>query len=67
VRLEVGGQVVDPVPRGLPVGEVNQVSTPSDQIFKEILVQPYAEFRRNETVYVVGAEALAVAGREEAR
>jgi hypothetical protein len=58
VRSEAGGKVEDPVPRGLMVGEVSAVSAPSDQIFKEITVQPYAEFRRNETVYVVGAEPL---------
>lgn len=55
VRDEVGGPVHDPVPRGLRVGVVQDVSAPSDQIFKEISVTPHAEFRRNETVYVVGA------------
>jgi hypothetical protein len=63
VRSEAGGQLDDPVPRGLLVGEVSQVSAPSDRIFKEIAVQPYAEFRRNETVYVVGASPLG--GRAE--
>ncbi len=55
VRDEVGGPVHDPVPRGLRVGVVEDVSAPSDQIFKEIAVNPHAEFRHNETVYVVGA------------
>lgn len=58
VRSEAGSELDDPVPRGLLVGEVSQVSAPSDRIFKEITVQTYAEFRRNETVYVVGARPL---------
>jgi len=40
-------------PRGFPVGIVSQVSAPSDMIFKEIIVQPSAEFDYNETVFVV--------------
>lgn len=51
----------DPVPRGLRVGVVRQVSAPSDQIFKDISVQPLADFNRNETVFVVGARPLAAA------
>ncbi len=39
--------------RGFPVGIVSQVSSPSDMIFKEIVVQPSAEFDYNETVFVV--------------
>ncbi len=39
--------------RGFPVGVVSQVSSPSDMIFKEIVVQPSAEFEFNETVFVV--------------
>lgn len=50
-----------PVPRGLPVGRVNHVSAPSDQVFKVIEVAPHASFRRNETVYVVGATTKAPA------
>jgi len=50
-----------PVPRGLPVGVVGHVSAPSDQVFKVIEVTPHASFRRNETVYVVGATPKAVA------
>jgi len=44
-----GGQTL----RGFPVGVVSQVSSPSDMIFKEIVVQPSAEFNYNETVFVV--------------
>ncbi len=61
VREEAGGPVRDPVPRGLRVGVVQQVSAPSEQIFKEILVAPVADFRFNETVFVVGARSLAAA------
>jgi len=59
VRDEAGGPVVDPVPRGLRVGEVTGVSAPSEQIFKEITIEPHAEFRYNETVFVVGARPRA--------
>lgn len=65
IRSGPGERIDDPVPRGLAVGEVSQVSAPSEQIFKEIAVHPYAEFRRNETVYVVGARPLAPAGEEQ--
>ena len=58
IRQDPGGFVVDPVPRGLPVGEVDQVGAPSDRIFKEISVRPFADFSRNETVFVVGARPL---------
>ena len=58
IRDEPGGPVHDPVPRGLLVGRVGSVSAPSDQIFKEIELEPSASFRRNETVYVVGATAV---------
>lgn len=51
----------DPVPRGLPVAVVQQVSAPSAQIFKEIVVQPLADFRRNEIVFVVGARPVPAA------
>ncbi|MEZ4388653.1 MAG: rod shape-determining protein MreC [Candidatus Krumholzibacteriia bacterium] len=51
-----------PVPRGLRVGTVSHVSAPSDQVFKVIEIAPRADFRRNETVYVVGAEVLDPAG-----
>jgi len=40
-------------PRGLPVGLVTEASSPSEQIFKEILVEPSASFEYNETVFVV--------------
>jgi cell shape-determining protein MreC len=39
--------------RGLIVGTVVEVSSPSDQIFKEIMVEPAASFDFNSTVYVV--------------
>jgi len=40
-------------PRGFPLGIVTPVSAPSDMTFKEIIVQPSAEFDYNETVFVV--------------
>jgi len=40
-------------PRGFPVGTVSAVSSPLDQIFKEIVVRPAAAFDYNETVFVV--------------
>lgn len=40
-------------PRGFPVAVVKEVSSPSDQIFKEIIVEPLASFRYNVTVLVV--------------
>jgi hypothetical protein len=58
IRDFPGGEVTDPVPRGLKVGVVRQVSAPSELIFKEISVQPYASFTHNETVYVVGARVI---------
>lgn len=48
----------DPVPRGLPVGEVEEVSVPSDEIFKRIEVRPLADFRRNAIVFVVGVGSI---------
>jgi len=66
VREEAGGPVRDPVPRGLRVGVVQQVSAPSEQIFKEISVQLLADFTHNETVYVVGARPLAIGDGEPA-
>jgi len=58
VREEAGVPARDPVPRGLPVGVVRQVAAPADQVFKEITVQPLADFTRNEVVFVVGAIPL---------
>jgi len=40
-------------PRGFPVATVKAVSSPSDQIFKQIQVEPLAGFRYNVTVFVV--------------
>ncbi len=39
--------------RGFPVGVVLSATSPSDQIFKEITVDPAASLERNETVFVV--------------
>lgn len=39
--------------RGFPVGTVTAVSSPSDMIFKNIVVQPAASLDANETVFVV--------------
>ena len=44
---------VSRTPRGFPVGVVTEVSTPSDQIFKRVVVRPAANLEYNETVYVV--------------
>jgi len=41
--------------RGFPVGQVTSATSPSDQIFKQIIVAPAASFTRNETVFVVTA------------
>ncbi len=40
-------------PRGFPIGIVLDVTTPSDNIFKRILVDPAASFDFNQTVFVV--------------
>ncbi len=40
-------------PRGFPVGTVSSVSSPSDQVFKAIVVDPAASVDYNETVFVV--------------
>ncbi|MCB1183382.1 rod shape-determining protein MreC [bacterium] len=53
-----GGGASVVTPRGFPVGEVVETTSPSDQIFREILVAPAASLVRNETVFVVApAEA----------
>ncbi|HOX26757.1 MAG TPA: rod shape-determining protein MreC [Candidatus Krumholzibacteria bacterium] len=67
IRDAPGGAVTDPVPRGLQVAVVSQVSAPSDRIFKEIAVEPLADFQRNETVYVVGARPRAPRAAEAGR
>ena len=67
IREVPGGEVTDPVPRGLKVGVVRQVSAPSERIFKEITVQPFAGFTYNETVYVVGARVLGQPAEEVVR
>jgi len=40
-------------PRGFPVGTIVETSSPSDQIFKRVVVDPAASFEFNETVFVV--------------
>jgi hypothetical protein len=40
-------------PRGFPVGTIVEATSPSDQIFKRIVVDPAASFDFNETVFVV--------------
>ena len=49
-------------PRGFPVAVVRDVSSPSDKIFKEIIVEPLASFSYNVTVFVVAP----IAGAERA-
>ncbi len=55
---EIREGTVDPgssslTPRGFPVGTIVEASSPSDQIFKRIVVDPAASFDFNETVFVV--------------
>lgn len=40
-------------PRGFPVGTIVESSSPSDQIFKWVVVDPSASFDFNETVFLV--------------
>ena len=40
-------------PRGFPVGRVIEVRSPSDRLFKEIVIEAAASFDYNETVFVV--------------
>lgn len=40
-------------PRGFPVGTIVEISSPSDKLFKQIVVDPAASFNFNETVFVV--------------
>lgn len=47
------GQARQLTPRGFPVATVSEVASPSDQIFKEIIVEPVASFSHNVTVFVV--------------
>lgn len=63
VREIAQGAARDPVPRGLPVGEVGKVAVPSDDIFKRIEVHPLADFRRNSIVFVVGVGSVRLAPR----
>jgi cell shape-determining protein MreC len=63
VRDFVAGVARDPVPRGLPVGDVYAVSVPSDDIFKRIEVRPLADFRRNSIVFVVGVGSIRIEPR----
>ncbi len=53
-RKEGGGKLSNGAiaPRGIPVGVVALVSTPNEQVFKEIIVVPFATCDRNETVFV---------------
>lgn len=61
VRDQPGVDPRDPIPRGLRVGTVRHVAAPSDQVFKIIEVEPLADFRHNETVFVVGVGTIAAA------
>lgn len=51
--LPEGGPVRQLTPRGFPVARVSGVDSPSDQIFKDITVNPLASFAYNVTVFVV--------------
>jgi len=50
-NTDPGGSAL--TPRGFPVGTIVETSSPSDQIFKRIVVDPSASFDFNETVFVV--------------
>jgi hypothetical protein len=55
---EIRDSDVDPggaslTPRGFPVGIIVETSSPSDRIFKHVVVAPAASFDFNETVFVV--------------
>ncbi len=61
--VEVGEEEkLAPMPRGLPVGLVTTVASPLEELFKEITVQPYAEFDINERVFVVGGRPVQGSG-----
>ena len=53
IRTAAGESRDDVTPRGFPVGTVREVSAPSDQIFKSIVIEPAASLEYNETVFVV--------------
>lgn len=55
VAIGEGERDLAMMPRGLPVGRVVEVSSPLDELFKRITVEPYAEFDVNERVFVVAA------------
>jgi hypothetical protein len=55
---EIRDGIADPggaalTPRGFPVGTIVEASSPSDQLFKRIVVDPAASLEYNETVFVV--------------
>jgi len=50
------------MPRGLPVGQVTAVTSPLEELFKKITVQPYAEFDINERVFVVSGRPVQGSG-----
>lgn len=51
--LPESGPVRQLTPRGFPVARVSAVDSPSDQIFKDITVEPLTSFSYNVTVFVV--------------
>jgi rod shape-determining protein MreC len=51
------GDYLGVMPRGLPVGNVAAVGVPLDRIFKEVVVEPLADARYLETVFVVLTDA----------
>jgi hypothetical protein len=51
--INTAERLPNPIPRGLPVGRVALVASPTDQIFKAIEAEPLASFEYNETVFVV--------------
>ena len=45
------------MPRGLPVGQVTKINQTAASLFLDIRIRALASLRRNETLFVVGAQA----------
>ncbi len=48
-----GDHVSEGLPRGLPVGVVSAVSSPPEQLFKSVRVEPAASFSKLDVVFVI--------------
>lgn len=49
------------IPRGFPVGAVSTVFSPNDEVFKDIELEPAAQFHHNETIFVITSLQVAPA------